>query len=99
MDECTGETWLFTAHAEDAELAYLVVDSAISPSRWIKMRPIESVPGAWRAVTELSPGLNRVRYFVVEDGAYLNCGTVGLTGERTSANDPAVQIENLDLAA
>lgn len=95
MDTTTGETWRFTTHAGPAEQVYLAVDGPTTPSRWIEMQPIAGEPGAWSVVTEILPGRHRLRYFTVDGGTTLNCGTIGLFGERTSAPDPAVQIEDM----
>ena len=59
------------------------------------MQPIADEPGAWSVETEILPGRYRLRYFTVDGGTTLNCGTIGLIGERTSAPDPAVQIEDM----
>ncbi len=99
MDESKGETWRFTARPGTADRVYLVVDSATAPSRWIEMQPDAKQAGLWTAVAEVAPGRTRLRYFTAEDGAYLNCGTAGLYAERVSERCPAVQIEDLGIAA
>lgn len=99
MDESKGETWRFTARPGQADRVYLVMDGPTSPSRWIEMQPVAGQPGAWSALAQINPGRTRLRYFTAENGAYLNCGTAGLFGERTSQRDPAVQIEDLGVAA
>ena len=98
MDECKGETWQFTTRPGTAERVYLAVDSPTMPSRWIEMSPIAGQPGAWSVVTEITPGRHRLRYFTVNGGTTLNCGSAGLIGQRTSAPDPAVQFEDNGLA-
>jgi len=99
MDESKGETWRFTTTAEHADQVYLVVDGTFTPSRWILMQPTDGKPGDWSVTADIAPGPHRLRYFTVENGAYLNCGSTGLRGKRTSAMDPTVQLENRDLAA
>lgn len=99
MDECKGETWRFTARPGSAEQVYLVIDGPTTPSRWIEMKPAEGEPGAWRIQADVAPGRTRVRYFTANRGTYLNCGNVGLHGERLSEADPAVKLEDTDLAA
>ena len=99
MDECKGETWRFTTCCGSADQVYLAVDGPITPSRWIQMQPVAGQPGAWRVITNIAPGRNRLRYFTVENGTTLNCGSAGLFGERTSLPDPSVQFEQTNLAA
>lgn len=88
-----GEYWRFTARPGRAQRVYLVVDGTLLPSRWIEMQPVIASEGQWDASTHLGPGEYRFRYFVSNDGAYLNCGTSELYGQRLSAPDPAVKIE------
>ncbi|MEO0475459.1 MAG: hypothetical protein AAF085_05715 [Planctomycetota bacterium] len=82
MDTATAETWRFKTHAGPAEQVYLAVDGPTTPSRWIEMHPIAGEPGAWSVVTDILPGRHRMRYFTVTNGTTLNCGSIGLTGER-----------------
>lgn len=59
------------------------------------MQPVAGQPGAWSVLTDILPGRHRLRYFTVDNGTTLNCGSIGLTGQRTSAPNPAVQIDDL----
>lgn len=95
MDSATGETWRFTTFAGPAEQVYLAVDGPTTPSRWIEMHPVNGEPGLWSVLTTILPGRHRLRYYTVDNGTYLNCGSSGLTGERTSAKNPAVLIDDL----
>lgn len=90
-----GETWRFTTHTGPAQQVYLAVDGPTTPSRWIQMQPIAGEPGGWSVTTTIMPGRHRLRYYTVDNGTYLNCGSTGLFGERTSAPNPAVQIEDM----
>lgn len=99
MDESNGETWRFTAKTATADCVYLVLDGTTTPSRWIRMQPDAHVLGDWTAIAEVAPGLSRVRYFTAENGAYINCGSIGLTGQRLSKPSPAVKIEDFSFAA
>ncbi|MEM9347735.1 MAG: hypothetical protein AAGB26_14075 [Planctomycetota bacterium] len=58
------------------------------------MQPLEGAPGVWSVVATILPGRHRVRYYTVDNGTYLNCGSLGLIGKRLSAPDPAVQIDD-----
>ena len=99
MDSTTGETWRFTTFAGPADEVYLAVDGPTSPSRWIAMQPLADDPGVWRVHTTILPGRHRVRYYTVDKGTTLNCGSQGLVGERTSTPNPRVQIDDMmDLA-
>ena len=95
MSTTTGETWRFTTYPGPAEQVFLAVDGPATPSRWIEMQPIAGEPGAWSVQTTILPGRHRLRYFTVDKGTTLNCGSLGLIGERTSAPDPAVQIDDM----
>lgn len=99
MDDCNSETWRFTTRPGPADKVYLVMDGPTSPSRWVEMRPVAGDPGLWLIDAEIAPGRTRVRYFTALNGAYLNCGTAGLYGERTSERSPAVCLEDLGVAA
>lgn len=99
MDESKGETWFFTAKPGPADRVYLVLDGPTAPSRWIEMQPSSDQPGTWSTTTDIAPGRTRLRYFTAQADAYLNCGTTGLYGERTSPPDPAVHLEDLGYAA
>lgn len=100
MNSTTGETWRFTTFAGQADQVYLAVDGPTTPSRWIAMQPSADEPGAWTVHTTILPGQHRLRYFTVDQGTTLNCGSIGLIGERTSAPDPRVRIdEMMNLAA
>lgn len=99
MDSATGEIWRFTIFAGQADQVYLAVDGPTTPSRWIEMQPIVGEPGSWRAQTTILPGRHRLRYFTVENGTYLNCGSAGLHGERTSTPNPAVRIDDMQSLA
>ncbi|MEM6259783.1 MAG: hypothetical protein AAGI37_16025 [Planctomycetota bacterium] len=90
-----GETWHFTARTGPAEQVYLALDGPSTPSRWIEMQPTEEEPGVWSVVVTFLPGRHRLRCFTVENGTYLNYGSLGLAGRRLSAADPAVQIDDL----
>lgn len=95
----TGEHWRFTARPGRAQRVYLVLDGTTLPSRWIEMQPVSGAIDLWDAKTHLLPGSYRFRYFVANDGAYLNCGTSGLYGERLSQIDPKVRIERFSREA
>ena len=100
MNEPQPETWRFTAKPGHAQKVYLVVDSPTAPSRWIEMQSDTSSPGTWSITAQIDPGRSRVRYFTAEDGAYLNCGSVGLHGERENTfDDPFDDQPTPDLAA
>jgi hypothetical protein len=99
VDSATGETWRFTTIAGHAEQVYLAVDGPTTPSRWIEMQPIASEPGSWSVSTIILPGRHRLRYFTVENGTYLNCGSAGLIGERTGVPNPAVHIDDMQSLA
>lgn len=93
MNEKDPQTWRFTARPGRAEKVYLVVDSPTAPSRWIEMSRVAD-PGdatggadAWSATADITPGRTRLRYFTVDDGTYLNCGSVGLVAERATDFD------------
>ena len=94
-----GEQWRFTVRPGRAQRVYLVLDGNTIPSRWIEMQPVVGEEGQWDAIAHLFEGSYRFRYFIANDGAYLNCGTSGLVGERLSAADPAVRIERYSRAA
>ncbi|MGB0768569.1 MAG: hypothetical protein ACPGYV_12780 [Phycisphaeraceae bacterium] len=94
-----GETWHFTTKPGDAEQVFLAVDGPTMPSRWVEMTEDLAQPGVWRVITRILPGHSRLRYFTVENGTYLNCGSAGLFGERTSLPDPDVQLGRLGLIA
>lgn len=93
MNENNPQPWLFTARPGPAEKVYLVVDSPTAPSRWIEMTrladPSDATGGAdaWSVTADITPGRTRLRYFTVEDGTYLNCGSVGLIAERAADFD------------
>ncbi|MBX2851019.1 MAG: hypothetical protein KTR15_04645 [Phycisphaeraceae bacterium] len=95
MDSTTGETWRFTAFAGPADEVYLAVDGPTTPCRWIAMLPVADEPGAWSVHTTILPGRYRLRYFTVDKGTTLNCGSLGLIGERTSLPNPAVVIDDM----
>lgn len=99
MDENQGETWQFTTRCGSADQVYLVVDGPTTPSRWIPMSPVADLLGTWCVAAQISPGQTRVRYFTAEDGAYLNCGTVGLQSQRVSTLDPSVKNKDLNKVA
>lgn len=93
MQDRLTETWRFTTRADRADQVYLVIDCSISPSRWIEMQPVADRPGTWQATAQITPGQHRQRYFTCEDGAFLNCGSEGLSGE------PLAYSDQTDLAA
>lgn len=95
VDQRIGETWRFKTHTGPAQQVYLAVDGPITPSRWIQMQPVAGEPGAWSIDTTIKPGRHRLRYFTVNNGTTLNCGSAGLYGERTSMPDPRVQIDDM----
>jgi len=99
VDNTTGETWRFTTFASPADQVYLAVDGPTTPSRWIAMQPVVGEPGSWSVLATILPGRHRLRYFTVENGTYLNCGSAGLAGVRTSRQDPAVQIDGMQSLA
>lgn len=84
MDQRIDETWRFSVRPGEADGVYLVVDSPVAPSKWIAMQPSDSNPGEWIVHADITPGTTRLRYYTVEDGAYLNCGSVGLQSEPAS---------------
>ena len=83
MNDHTDEPWRFTARPGEAEKVYLVIDSPTAASRWIEMATHESDPGVWTLTTRIDPTTNRMRYFTMNAGAYLNCGNVGLHAQRS----------------
>ncbi|MEM1356130.1 MAG: hypothetical protein AAGH88_14740 [Planctomycetota bacterium] len=95
----TGERWRFTARPGRSQRVYLVVDGTMLPSRWIEMQPVAGEEGLWDTITQLPEGDYRFRYFIVNDGAYLNCGTSGLHGERLSQANSGVRIERFSRPA
>ena len=95
MDISLGETWRFSTNPGPAEQVYLAVDGPTTPSRWIKMQPVAGEPSAWSVLTIVPPGRHRLRYFTVDNGTTLNCGSTGLVGERTSKPNPAVHIDDM----
>lgn len=99
MSEQDKESWRFTAHPGQAERVYLVIDSPTAPSRWIQMSPAEDESGQWSVTAEIDPGRTRLRYFTMDGGAYLNCGSVGLYGERADESQDAFPIPADNLAA
>jgi len=94
-----GESWRFSVRPGRAQRVYLVLDGPLLPSRWIEMQPVVGQEGQWDTTTHLLPGDYRFRYFVASEGAYLNCGTSGLFGQRLGAIDPGVRIERFSRAA
>ncbi|MFK7790660.1 MAG: hypothetical protein AB8C95_14350 [Phycisphaeraceae bacterium] len=95
MDITLGETWRFSTNAGPAEQVFLAVDGPTTPSRWVEMQPVAGQPGTWTILTTIMPGRHRLRYFTVDNGTTLNCGSTGLIGERTSASNPAVHIDDM----
>ncbi len=95
MNITLGETWRFTTNAGPAEQVYLAVDGPTTPSRWIQMQPVLGEPGTWSVLTTILPGRHRLRYYTVDNGTTLNCGSIGLIGERTSKANPAVRIDDM----
>ena len=90
-----GETWRLTAFAGSADKVYLAIDGPTTASRWIQMQPVEGESGAWSVQTLIGPGRHRLRYYTVENGTTLNCGTIGLVGQCISAKDPSVIIDDM----
>ena len=95
MDITLGETWRFSTNAGPAQQVFLAVDGPTTPSRWIEMQPVAGERSAWRVDTTIPPGRHRVRYFTVDNGTTLSCGTIGLVGQRISAPNPTVQIDDM----
>ena len=93
MLQITGETWRFSIASPRADRAFLVQRCGEGVSRWIEMA--QDLPGQFSVVHDLAPGHHRFHYFVVEGGAYLNCGTEGLYADRLSDPDPRVLIAPL----
>lgn len=56
------------------------------------------VLGGWSVRHHLAPGHHQFHYFVVESGAYINCGTEGLTADRLGESDDSVIIAPMDMA-
>ncbi|MFP4145953.1 MAG: hypothetical protein ACOCTI_08860 [Phycisphaeraceae bacterium] len=50
-------------------------------------------PGHWQAVTRLSPGRYRFRYFTAEGTTYISGGSFGLSANRLEGNDPRVAVD------
>jgi len=82
MDTFENETWRYTTCPVTADQVYLVVDSPVSPSRWMPMQSVKGKPGVWTLAIEIDPVQSRVRYFTAEGSSFLNCGNVGLARER-----------------
>lgn len=95
VDQTTGETWRFTIRTTPAQQVFLAIDGPATPSRWTEMTRVAEQPGTWTLETTLLPGRHRLRYYTVENGTYLNCGSEGISGERISEPNPAVQIEDM----
>lgn len=99
VDTPNGETWRLKTNAGPADQVYLAIDGPSTTGRWIEMKPVAGEPGTWSVLATLLPGRHRLRYFTVENGTTLNCGSVGLYGERMSAQNPAVQIDDFEAMA
>lgn len=95
MDTPKCETWHFTTHAGPADQVFLATDGPATASRWIQMHPVPGEPGKWSVNATFLPGRHRLRYFTIDNGTTLNCGSIGLVGERTSSPNSAVQIEDM----
>lgn len=94
MSKIGGETWRFMIRTAPAQQVFLAVDGPTMPCRWLEMLLTADQPSTWQLETTLPPGRYRLRYYTVENGTYLNCGAHGITGERISMPDPAVQIDD-----
>lgn len=95
MDQTLGETWRFTIQTDPAQQVFLAIDGPATPSRWTEMSRVMEEPGTWTLVTTLMPGRHRLRYYTVDNGTYLNCGSQGIAGQRISEANPAVQIDDM----
>ena len=95
LDPTNGETWRFTIRTSPAQQVFLAVDGLCMPSRWLEMQRVAEAPGAWQLETTLLPGRHRLRYFTVNNGTTLNCGSDGITGERITEPHPEVLIDDL----
>lgn len=99
MQTIDTQTWRFSTTTPTADRVYLVVDGPLTPSRWIEMRPSDATPSVWSVDAEITPGQTRVRYFVAEGNAYLNCGNVGLYSEPVAGKRLVPTADDLDLVA
>ncbi len=97
MKTLNGETWRFSVNSPRADRAFLVQRCGEGVSRWIEM--LRDELDQFSVVHQLLPGHHRFHYFVVENGAYLNCGTEGLFADRLCEPDPRVQIAPLKAMA
>jgi len=88
-----GEAWRFTVRPGQAQRVYLVVDGDQMPSRWIEMQPVPAEAGLWDVETRLVPDHYRMRYFIAENGTFLNCGSAGLEGTCLSTAPSQVIVE------
>lgn len=95
MDITAGETWRFSTCAGPVDRVYLAIDGPTTACRWIEMQPDTRRFGSWSVLTNVAPGRHRMRYFTVDKGTTLNCGAIGLFGERVSAPDAQVLIDDL----
>lgn len=97
MKDPAGETWKFQVECHGADRVYLVREGDGGSSAWFEMS--QTHRGQWEVTHHLMPGNYRFRYFRNDGTTYLNCGNYGLTGERLTGADPAVQVSSVEYAA
>lgn len=75
----TQQPWLFSVDCPDAEQVFLVKEDVNGATRWLPMS--RAFNGRWE-LAMASFTMPGVRYYTVERGAILNCGTAGLSATR-----------------
>lgn len=89
----TGATqtdgWKFSVHCPGAEQVMLVAEDAMGFSSWLPMATEPSEAGTWTLELPDPSVAGPVRYYTIEGGSILNCGTVGLTAVRIERGRPS----------
>ena len=81
-----ASAWRFTVHCPTAEQVMLVTEEPSGLSSWVPMVASTDHAGAWQLDITQDGVVGAVRYYTIEDGAVLNCGTAGRSAKRVKTS-------------
>lgn len=75
-------SWRFSVQCPKAEQVMLVTEDEAGASSWVPMNAADDAVGTWHLDIPENSVIGQVRYYTVEAGSVLNCGTAGLSATR-----------------
>ncbi|MEM9418813.1 MAG: hypothetical protein AAGA25_07175 [Planctomycetota bacterium] len=75
-------SWRFSVQCPKAEQVMLVTEDDAGLSSWVPMNAAQDGLGTWELDIPENGVMGPVRYYTIEEGSVLNCGTAGLSATR-----------------